>query len=82
MYENYHSPQRSPDAPGQASRSKGRSNVHSLCEDALRDALKRRQSKTRRRQIKLPTFKGKGLRPGIDLDNSASLLEVMEDLEK
>jgi hypothetical protein len=51
-------------------------------EDALRDALKRRQSKTRRRQIKLPTFKGKGLRPGIDLDNSASLLEVMEDLEK
>jgi hypothetical protein len=51
-------------------------------EDALRDALKRRQTKTRRPPIKLPTFKGKGLRPGIDLDNSASLLESMEEAEK
>lgn len=51
-------------------------------EDALRDALKRRQSETTKVKIILPTFKGKGLRPGIDLDNSTSLLEAMEDLEK
>jgi hypothetical protein len=51
-------------------------------EDALRDALKRRQSKARSPRIKLPVFKGKGLQPGVDLDNSAALLDIMGDPEK
>jgi hypothetical protein len=30
-----------------------------------------------RSPIELPTFRGKGLRPGVDLDDSAALLELM-----
>lgn len=29
-------------------------------------------------RIPLPTFRGGGLQPGVDLDDSASLLELME----
>jgi hypothetical protein len=28
--------------------------------------------------VDLPTFKGDGLAPGVDLDDSAALLELME----
>jgi len=51
----------------------------SVFEDALRAflALERRPRSTRR--PKLPTFDGGGLQPGVDLDSSADLLEVMED---
>jgi hypothetical protein len=31
-----------------------------------------------RGQVNLPTFLGKGLRPGVNLDDSAALLELME----
>jgi hypothetical protein len=27
----------------------------------------------------LPTFSGKGLQPGVDLDDSANLLDLMQD---
>lgn len=30
-------------------------------------------------RVTLPTFAGKGLRPGVDLDDSAALLDLMED---
>jgi hypothetical protein len=30
------------------------------------------------RKVNIPTFRGRGLRPGIDLDNSARLLTIME----
>lgn len=48
-----------------------------VLEDALRTllALERRP---RTRRLKLPTFDGGGLQPGVDLDNSADLLDVME----
>jgi hypothetical protein len=29
-------------------------------------------------RIVLPTFRGQGLRPGVSLDDSAALLELME----
>src|SRR5258706_11823259 len=29
-------------------------------------------------RVNLPTFRGQGLRPGVNLDDSAALLEVME----
>lgn len=32
-----------------------------------------------RARITLPTFAGRGLRPGFDLDGSAALLDVMEE---
>jgi hypothetical protein len=28
--------------------------------------------------VRLPTFRGQGLRPGVNLDDSAALLELME----
>jgi len=49
-----------------------------LVEDALRESLARRRATTARTRVKLPTFKGRGLQPGVDLDDSAGLLEIME----
>jgi len=31
-----------------------------------------------RKRVELPTFRGQGLRPGVNLDDSAALLELME----
>jgi hypothetical protein len=31
-----------------------------------------------RARVKLPTFKGNGTKPGVDINNSAALLELME----
>lgn len=50
----------------------------SVIEDALRESLARR-GKPKRRRVRLRTFKGKGLQPGVDLDDSAALLDLMED---
>ena len=49
-----------------------------LVEDALREALARRQAVGRRQRVTLPTFKG-ALAPGVDLDDSASLLDLMDE---
>jgi hypothetical protein len=49
-----------------------------VIEDALRLSL-RQTSSRRRRRVELPTFKGgNGLQPGVDLDDSAALLDLME----
>jgi hypothetical protein len=49
-----------------------------LIEDALREALARRQRGAGRARRALRTFKGNGPRPGVDLDDSAALLELMD----
>lgn len=50
-----------------------------VIEDALRESLARRRHAERGRPVELPTFRGEGgLRPGVDLDDSAALLELME----
>jgi hypothetical protein len=49
-----------------------------LIEDALREAVMRQHSGVVREPVRLITAGGDGLRPGVDLDDSASLLEVME----
>lgn len=51
--------------------------------DVLRRALAALDSMTqtpapRGRRGQLPTFAGKGLRPGVSLDNNAALLDLME----
>jgi predicted transcriptional regulator len=57
----------------------GRS-LTAVIEDALRAAVSRQKIVSAHvEKFSLPTFKGRGLRPGIDLDNSAELLDVMED---
>jgi hypothetical protein len=50
-----------------------------VIEDALRQILSTRPMQTRRTRVKLTTVKGNGLRPGIDLDDSAALLAVMDE---
>ncbi len=49
----------------------------SIIEDALRERLARPKSRPRAR-VRLTTFRGDGLAPGVDLDDSAALQEVME----
>ncbi len=51
----------------------------SVIEEALRESLaRRRESATPRRHVRLKTVNGKGVRPGVDLDDTASLFELME----
>jgi hypothetical protein len=47
-------------------------------EDALRESLARRREARTRAPIALPTFRGSGTLPGVDLDDSAALLDLME----
>jgi hypothetical protein len=49
-----------------------------LIEDALRESLIRRENVENRERVRMITMKGTGTRPGIDLDTSQSLLEIME----
>ena len=51
-----------------------------VIEDALREVISRRTQKPESK-VKFPTFRGKGLQPGVDLNNSASLLDLMERRE-
>ena len=50
----------------------------SVLEDALREALARRRAPGTRKRVRLRTVKGDGVRPGVDLDDTAALLELME----
>lgn len=53
-------------------------SLTAVVEDALRQILSRRTVKQPRKPVKLTTVSGQGVRPGIDLDDSASLLASME----
>ncbi len=55
----------------------GRS-LTAVIEDALRQILSRRPVKQPRKAVKLTTVSGQGVRPGVDLDDSAALLAFME----
>lgn len=50
-----------------------------VIEDALRQHLSQQRKLVEREPVKLTTVGGEGLQPGVDLDDSASLLELMED---
>ena len=45
--------------------------------DAVRSSFAR-SAVAEREQVQLPTFAGEGLQPGVDLDDSAALLDLME----
>jgi len=49
-----------------------------VIEDALRQALAASEE-SRRLKVELPTFGGDGLQPGVDLDDTASLISLMEE---
>lgn len=48
-----------------------------VIEEALREALVRRSQPAPRKRLKLTTYRGTGMRSGIDLDDSGALLEAM-----
>ncbi|HJU01478.1 MAG TPA: type II toxin-antitoxin system VapB family antitoxin [Actinomycetes bacterium] len=54
----------------------GRS-LTAVVEDALRQSLYRREPTTRQ-AVELPVFGEGGTQPGVDLDDSAALLDLME----
>ena len=50
----------------------------SVIEEALRLYLSPKGETRSRRKVRLKTCGGRGLQPGVDLDDSASLLELMD----
>lgn len=50
-----------------------------LIEVALQEKLSEPHKQTRERSFQLVTFRGEGLQPGVDLDDSAALLETMDN---
>ena len=52
--------------------------LKAVIEDALREALARRDVPEPHARIRLETFKGRGGLPGVDLDDTSSLLDQME----
>ncbi len=56
-------------------------SLNELIADAVRAALAPRPSGSRvaeRARAQIPTFKGKGLRAGADLDDSSALADLMD----
>lgn len=49
-----------------------------VIEDALRAAVAARRQPRRRPGVKLTVVDGHGLRPGVDLDDTSALLDVMD----
>jgi hypothetical protein len=55
----------------------GRS-LTALVEDALREVLARQGEASQRAPVHLTTAGGRGVLPGVDLDDSAALVDLME----
>jgi len=49
-----------------------------VIEDALRERISRSKKHPKRARVTLPTFRGNGLLPGVDLDDSAALADLMD----
>ena len=54
------------------------STVTALIGDALRGALAKRRHKRRNGRVTLPTYGKKGRHSGVDLDDGAAMLDLME----
>jgi hypothetical protein len=65
------------DAKAKAART-GRT-LTEVIEDALRESLARHEGGPKEDHGPLPTFQGKGIQAGVDLDSSAAMLDLMDD---
>jgi hypothetical protein len=52
--------------------------LSAVIQDALLEALSRRQASATSRPLKLPVIGGGGFCPGVDLDDNARTLELIE----
>jgi len=55
--------------------------LEAVFEDALREKLARGSSPIPNRSLRLPTFRGTGVRPGVNLDSNAALLDLMDEAD-
>ena len=53
-------------------------SLTAVIEDALRESLSRQRRSGQREPVRLVTLGGQGLLSGVDLDDSAALLDLME----
>jgi Family of unknown function (DUF6364) len=53
-------------------------SLTAVIEDALRESLAHQRPTARRKPVHLITVGGNGPLPGVDLDDTASLLELMD----
>ena len=51
--------------------------LSALLETAIKEMLSKRQKKPRKSHVQLITYKGRGLKHGVDLDDSAAMLDLM-----
>jgi hypothetical protein len=51
-----------------------------IIENALREALAGRRKKPERKNFKIVAYGKGGLQPGVDLDDTSSLLDIMDGL--
>lgn len=58
--------------------AEGGTTLTAVLEDALRERLARRGPASSRKPVELRTFRGGGVQPGVDLDDSAALLDLMD----
>ena len=56
-------------------------SLTSLIEDGLRQSLAHQTSGPRQNSVRLKTVAGRGLREGVDLDDSAKLLDILEQTD-
>lgn len=68
-------------AAAKAEAARSGSSLTALVEDALRQLLARRAHDSRAR-TPLPVDSGEGLLPGVSLDRSAALRDLMEGLDE
>jgi hypothetical protein len=52
-------------------------SLNSVIEDALREIIARHTTRTHT-SVTLTTFRGNGVRPGVDLDDTAALYDLMD----
>ena len=52
-----------------------------VIEDALRESFSRQRPSGKQRRVRLPKAGRGGLQPGVDLDNTADLLDRMDSLD-
>ena len=57
--------------------AESRTTLTAVIESSLREALARRRKRSPAPAVMLPVFGKRGLQPGVDLDDSAGLLDAM-----